>query len=61
MLRSNVELHLADGAKSASVPEHPGAYLESNMFRPNRILPAYGLYIRHADGVVKDDAEVNTP
>jgi hypothetical protein len=31
------------------VPEHPGRYPEANMFG---LTPAYGLYIRHADGVV---------
>ena len=48
-------------AVAAPVPEHPGAYPESNMFRPNRILPAYGLYVRHADGVVLDDVTFTLP
>ena len=51
----------AEAAKAAPVPEHPGAYPESNMFRPNRILPAYGLYVRHADGVVLDDVTFTLP
>ena len=34
--------------RPVAVPEHPGRYPEANMFG---FTPAYGLYIRHADGV----------
>lgn len=39
------------------VPEKPDAYPESNMFE-RRMLPAYGFFIRHADGVRFDNVAI---
>ena len=39
------------------VPERIDGYPESNMFDA-RMLPAYGFYIRHADGVTFDNVSV---
>ena len=39
------------------VPEKADAYPESNMF-DHRMLPAYGFYIRHVDGVTLDNVKV---
>ena len=39
------------------VPEKEDAYPESNMF-DNRMLPAYGFYCRHVDGLVFDNVTV---
>ncbi len=39
------------------VPEKVNAYPESNMFDA-RMLPAYGFYVRHADGVVFENVRV---
>lgn len=44
----------ATGAeRTRSVPEFPGSYPESRMFRC--MLPAYGLYVRHVDGIRLED------
>lgn len=40
------------------VPEKTDAYPESNMF-DNRMLPACGFYVRHADGVVFENVKVS--
>ena len=40
------------------VPEKADAYPESNMF-DHRMLPAYGFYIRHADGVRLENVKVS--
>ena len=40
------------------VPEKESAYPESNMF-DGRMLPAYGLYIRHADGVRLENVRID--
>ena len=40
-----------------AVPEQPDRFPESNMF--GGMLPAYGFYLRHADGVTFDDVRVS--
>ena len=49
---SDVSITMAGGGRDpspAEVPELPGDYPHAPMFGP---LPAYGLYVRHADGLV---------
>ena len=41
------------------MPEKDRAYPEAFMFN-QMALPAYGFYVRHADGVVFDNVEVKT-
>jgi len=59
----NVEIEVPGAGDSGRdeinkpVPEKADAYPESNMFDA-RMLPAYGFYIRHADGVVLDNVKV---
>ena len=57
----NVDLTLPGGATAAMrpdrwVPEVPKSYPENRMF--GHILPAWGLYIRHADGVTLDNVKL---
>ena len=40
------------------VPEKVGAYPESNMFDA-RMLPAFGFYVRHVDGLVMENVTVD--
>jgi len=43
--------------RTRPVPEAEGAYPEANMF--GCMLPAWGVYVRHADGVVFDNVKVS--
>ena len=58
----NVDLTMPGGATKEMgfeqpVPEVPWSYPENRMFR--HILPAWGLYLRHVDGVVLDNVRLH--
>lgn len=59
---SNLLFTLKGGGKVADalkpVPEMEKAYPENRMF--NTMLPAYGLYIRHADNITLDNVQLRT-
>jgi len=58
---NNITITFAGGGTkeqaSAAVPEKPEAYPECNMFG---ILPAYGFYCRHIDGLKLKDTNLRT-
>ncbi len=58
----NVELTMPGGATAAMqpaarVPEAADSYPENRMF--GHVLPAWGLYVRHADGVTLDNVKLH--
>ncbi len=58
----NVNLKLMGGGPASevtrSVPEAEKAYPENRMFK-RQMLPAYGFYVRHADGVVFENVDLS--
>ena len=59
----NVDLTMPGGCETKDdatpIPEMPRSYPENRMFA-NRPLPAYGFYVRHADGVAFENVKVRT-